>query len=85
MGRAQRTARILAAALAVQVALVGDAQAYLDPGAGSFIFQAIVAMLLGAAFTVKMYWRRLKGFFSGKPQPAADTCPDPEAQDGDAG
>ena len=37
--------------------------AYLDPGAGSFVIQALVAMLAGIAVTVKVYWHRIKGFF----------------------
>ena len=37
--------------------------AYLDPGSGSFIFQMIIAALLGAAFVIKVYWKRIIGFF----------------------
>ena len=40
--------------------------AYLDPGTGSFVFQMLIASLLGALFTVKIFWQRLKNFFSGK-------------------
>ena len=36
--------------------------AYLDPGAGSFVIQALVAMLAGVAVTVKVYWQRIKVF-----------------------
>jgi hypothetical protein len=36
---------------------------YLDPGSGSFIFQMIIATLLGAAFVIKVYWKRIIGFF----------------------
>ena len=39
--------------------------AYLDPGTGSFILQAIVGVILGAMLTLKMYWRRLRDFASG--------------------
>jgi hypothetical protein len=41
------------------------AHAYLDPGSGSYIFQIIIGALLGAAFAVKIYWRKLKAFFAG--------------------
>lgn len=37
---------------------------YLDPGSGSYIFQVIIAALVGAAFLIKVYWGRLKVFFS---------------------
>jgi hypothetical protein len=37
--------------------------AYLDPGSGSFIFQLILASLLGAAVVIRAYWKRISGFF----------------------
>ena len=36
--------------------------AYLDPGTGSFVIQALVAMLAGIAVAAKVYWQRIKGF-----------------------
>jgi hypothetical protein len=36
---------------------------YLDPGSGSYIFQLIIAALVGGAFVIKMYWKRIMGFF----------------------
>jgi len=41
----------------------GDAYAYLDPGTGSYVFQLVIAALLGAAFAVKVFWLRIKTFF----------------------
>ena len=41
-----------------------DAQAYMDPGTGSYLFQLLMAALLGALFAIKMYWKALKAFFS---------------------
>ncbi|RJP81883.1 MAG: hypothetical protein C4522_03910 [Desulfobacteraceae bacterium] len=38
--------------------------AYLDPGAGSFVLQMLIAGIMGTLFTVKMYWSRLKTFFA---------------------
>jgi hypothetical protein len=35
---------------------------YLDPGSGSFIFQLILASLLGAAVILRAYWKRIAGF-----------------------
>jgi hypothetical protein len=37
---------------------------YVDPQAGSILFQVIVAGVLGAAFTVKRWWYRLTGLFA---------------------
>ena len=54
---------------AAQLIAASDANAYLDAGTGSIIFQAIVAFLVGAAFTVKVYWHRIKNFFRrGRPE-----------------
>lgn len=39
------------------------AEAYLDPGTGSYIFQIIIAFLVGSLFAVKMFWSRLIGIF----------------------
>lgn len=41
------------------------AHAYIDPGTGSVIVQAIIAGVVGALFTIKLYWRRLVSFCSG--------------------
>jgi hypothetical protein len=38
--------------------------AYLDPGFGSMVWQMIAALAFGAAFTVKIYWQKIKIFFS---------------------
>ena len=48
------------------VVAAAPASAYLDPGTGSTIIQIAVASLLGAAFAVKTFWRRITGIFSRK-------------------
>jgi hypothetical protein len=40
----------------------GPAHAYLDPGSGSYIFQLIIAALVGLAFVIKTHWQRIKAF-----------------------
>lgn len=37
-----------------------DAYAYIDPGAGSFFFQTIIAVVLGGLYVVKVYWAKIK-------------------------
>jgi hypothetical protein len=54
--------RLLLCLLCLQVLLPSEAHAYLDPGTGSFVFQMIVASIVGAAVTLKMYWRQAKTF-----------------------
>jgi hypothetical protein len=36
------------------------AHAYIDPGTGSMVFQAVIAGIVGGFFTLKMYWGQLK-------------------------
>ena len=38
--------------------------AYLDPGTGSFIIQIIIAFALGAVIFIKIYFNKIKDFFS---------------------
>jgi hypothetical protein len=77
----KRFNNVLALVVAMQLILVVEAQAYLDPGTGSFIFQTIVAMVVGAAFTLKLYWQRVKGFFLRKPALPAEARPEPRRGD----
>lgn len=59
-GRASlRTATV---ALLFFVLWPARAEAYLDPGTGSFLIQAIVAVLAGIAVALRTYWSRVKSF-----------------------
>lgn len=54
-------------------AIPGSASAYIDPGTGSYIFQLLIAGLLGAAFAAKAFWGNIKTFMVGlfkKSQPS---------------
>ena len=46
--------------LVVLLALSPAAYAYIDPGTGSYLFQLLIAGLLGGGFLVKAYWRHLR-------------------------
>jgi hypothetical protein len=39
-----------------------NAYAYLDPGTGSYLLQILLASLLGAIFSIKIYWVKIKSF-----------------------
>lgn len=41
-----------------------SAHAYIDPGIGSYIFQLLIAGLVGASFLIKVFWGEIKVFFS---------------------
>lgn len=40
------------------------AYAYLDPGTGSMMLQAVLAVIAGASVTIGLFWRRIKSLFS---------------------
>ena len=40
-----------------------DAQAYIDPGSGSFIIQCLIAAVLGMLFSLKVFWGKIKAYF----------------------
>jgi hypothetical protein len=56
--------RLLVLAAAVALLFPRDAFAYLDPGTGSMFFQTLVAALAGVAYGVRVYWSRIRRFFS---------------------
>lgn len=38
--------------------------AYIDPGTGSIIFQAIIALVAAIGAAVSLYWNKLKNFIT---------------------
>ncbi|MCX6278092.1 MAG: hypothetical protein NT004_08340 [Bacteroidetes bacterium] len=46
--------------------------AYIDPGTGSIILQALVASVVGAAIAVKLFWHRILKFFGLRKGVSAD-------------
>ena len=51
------------------------AQAYIDPGTGSFIFQLLISAFVGGIFIIKTYWQKIKNWFSGK-KPEEESIPE---------
>lgn len=47
--------------------------AYLDAGSGSMIAQILVGGFAAAGVAMKMYWKRIKGFFGRGEDEAAST------------
>jgi hypothetical protein len=41
----------------------GEAYAYLDPGTGSFIVQALLAVLAAVSVSISIFLNKLKNFF----------------------
>ena len=73
----------LVAAVFTPVAAIAAGQpleiriAYLDPGTGSLILQALVAALAGAVVVVTSYWQKIRAFFrrSSRDSEPSDTAP----------
>ena len=38
------------------------AQAYLDPGTGSYITQLLIGFFIGGGYLIKVYWRKIITF-----------------------
>ena len=52
-------------ALSFVVLMPCHAYAYIDPGTGSYVLQILIAGLVGASFTIKLFGKRIKLFLSG--------------------
>jgi len=42
--------------------LTGKAAGYIDPGTGSYVLQIAIAFLVGLAFSVKVFWKKISLF-----------------------
>jgi hypothetical protein len=49
--------------------LARPAEAYLDPGTGSYVFQMVAAVIVSAGFVARAYWHRVRGFFARRERP----------------
>jgi len=50
--------------LVFQGIIIKDAYAYIDPGSGSIIFQAIIGAMIGVVVALKLYWEKIKYKFA---------------------
>jgi hypothetical protein len=53
--------------------------ASLDPGTGSIVIQALVGGVLGGLLVIKLFWRKIVAFLTGK-RGAGDTADRPTNQ-----
>ena len=58
-----RPAGVLLVLTLVLLALPSIANAYLDPGTGSYVVQLLVGSLLGGLFALGVFWRRVGASF----------------------
>jgi len=68
--------------VAVLLADMKPAYAYIDPGAGSYFLQLLLAGILGGAFVLKAYWERVKSAVRRVfgPQGATDNQEEPNGE-----
>ena len=50
---------LVSSVLLLLVISEGTAEAYIDPGTASYVFQAIAGMVLGGVFLLRTYWSRV--------------------------
>ena len=61
----QHALRILAVGLVLGCGLVVvTAAGYIDPGTGSYMLQFAIAFLVGIAFSIKVFWKKIRAFLS---------------------
>jgi hypothetical protein len=58
-----RASHFILLALGFVLTVASEAQAYIDPGTGSYLFQLAAAGLLAGMFTLRRYWDALKATF----------------------
>jgi hypothetical protein len=55
--------RILAGGLVLGAGLLAlPAAGYIDPGTGSYALQIAIAFLVGLAFSIKVFWKKIVAF-----------------------
>jgi len=52
--------------LLIYASIQAPAYAYIDPGTGTIILQALIGGIVAGGAAVSLYWRKLKSFFSKK-------------------
>ena len=57
----------------ISITHCANAMAYLDPGTGSILIQGAIAAIAVGAFTMRMYWYKLKSFFTGNKASSTET------------
>ena len=56
---------------------------YLDPGSGSFLIQLLIGGLVAVGFTVRMFWGKIKAFFTRNKTDASEATVEFNQKDDD--
>lgn len=52
--------------LGFSLLVIPVANAYIDPGSGSYMLQMVVGAFLGISLAIKVFWHKITGFFTGR-------------------
>lgn len=55
--------KIFIAIITLLFVIPQPAHAYIDPGTGSVILQAVIGLFFAGAVTIKMFWQKIISFF----------------------
>ncbi|MBR0695443.1 hypothetical protein [Bradyrhizobium lablabi] len=69
--------------LGIAVLMPTSAHAYLDPGAGTFAVQGLIAAVAGGMVALRACWQRIGDLF-GRSKPSTETGAERSLPDGDA-
>jgi len=79
MKHVMRLAQFSAGIAALGLVMPRRSLAYIDPGTGSYMLQMLIALAVGGAFALKLFWGRIVGFFRRAPAPPLRPRP-PDAE-----
>lgn len=65
------------------VFVTSSVYSYIDPGTGSYLVQVLIAVFVGASVGIKVFWRRIKEFFTGKKTELPEVKEDDDDDDED--
>ena len=68
--------RVIAASIAFIGLSTSNAYAYLDPGTGSILLQALIATVASSLFIIKVYWYKFRGLLGLNRQSEDDASHD---------
>ena len=58
--------------LIIFISFFSNAYAYIDPGMGSMILQALIGGIAAALTSIAIFWNKLKSFFNKKEKSSKD-------------
>jgi hypothetical protein len=74
---------VLGSLVCTAVLMPTSAHAYLDPGAGTFALQGLIAGVAGGMVAIRAYWHRTRGLFR-RSNRSDEIWPERSLSDGDA-